>query len=85
MPQPDGSVRCEKKQVSFSSGQDDNVVVSPDPAGLDAEEIAHLQDLAAAGALAEFENEIKIQPSIRFAPVISVGHCSRFFVKDRFT
>ena len=73
VPQPDGSVRYEKKQVSFSSGQDDNVVVSPDPAGLDAEEIAQLQALAAAGALAEFENEIRIQPSIRFAPVISIG------------
>ena len=73
VPQPDGSVRYEKKQVAFSSGQDDNVVVSPDPAGLDAEEIAHLQDLAAAGALVEFENQIKIQPSIRFAPVISIG------------
>jgi len=71
--QPDGSVRYEKKQVGFSSGQDDNVIVSPDPAGLDAEDIAHLQDLAAAGALVEFENEIKIQPSIRFAPVISIG------------
>ena len=71
--EPDGSVRYEKKQIAFSSGQDDNVIVSPDPAGLDAEDIAHLQDLAAAGALVEFENEIKIQPSIRFAPVISIG------------
>ena len=73
VPQPDGSVRYEKKQVGFSSGRDDNVVVSPDPAGLDAEEIAHLRHLAAAGALAEFGNQIKIQPSIRFAPVIAVG------------
>ena len=73
VPQLDGSVRYEKKQVAFSSGQDDNVVVSPDPAGLDAEEIAHLQDLAAAGALVEFENQLKIQPSVRFAPVISIG------------
>ena len=71
--EPDGSVRYLKKQVAFSSGQDDNVVISPDPAGLDAEEIAHLQDIAAAGALVEFENQIKIQPSIRFAPVISIG------------
>ena len=69
----DGSVRYEKKQVAFSSGQDDNIIVSPNPTGLDAEEIAHLQDLAAAGALVEFENQIKIQPSIRFAPVISIG------------
>ncbi len=71
--QPDGSVRYEKKQVGFSSGQADNIIVSPDPAGLDAEEIAQLQHLAAAGALAEFENQIRIQPSIRFAPVIAVG------------
>ena len=71
--EPDGSVRYEKKQVAFSSGQDDTIVVSPNPAGLDAEDIAHLQALAAAGALAEFENQIKIQPAIRFAPVISVG------------
>ena len=69
----DGRVRYEKKQVAFSSGQDDNIIVSPNPTGLDAEEIAHLQDLAAAGALVEFENQIKIQPSIRFAPVISIG------------
>ena len=71
--QQDGSVRYEKKQVDFSSGRDENIVVSPDPAGLDAEEIAQLQHLAAEGALAEFENQVRIQPSIRFAPVISIG------------
>ena len=71
--QPDGTVRYEKKQVAFSSGQEDNIVISPDPAGLTTEEIAQLQDLAAAGALAEFGNRINVQPSIRFAPVISVG------------
>ena len=73
VPQPDGSVRYERKQVGFSSGWDDNIVISPDPAGLDAEEIKQLQHLAAEGALAEFENQIRIQPSIRFAPVIFVG------------
>ena len=71
--QLDGRVRYEKRQVNFSSGRGDAVVVSPDPTGLDAEEIAQLQHLAAAGALAEFGNQIKIQPSIRFAPVIAVG------------
>ena len=70
---PDGSVRYEKKQVAFSSGQAHNIIVSPNPAGLDAEEIAHLRNLAESGALAEFKNQIRIQPSIRFAPVISVG------------
>ena len=71
--QPDGSVRCEKKQVAFSSGQGDNIIISPDPAGLDDEAIACLRDLAAEGEFADFENQIRIQPSIRFAPVISVG------------
>ena len=69
----DGTVHYEKKQVAFSSGQDDNIIISPDPIGLTAEEIIQLQNLAEEGALAEFENQIKIQPSIRFAPVISVG------------
>ena len=82
--QPDGSVRYKKKQGGFSSGWDDNVVVSPDPAGLDAEEIAHLRDLAAAGALAAFENRIKIQPSIRFAPVIAVGALLTIFCQGPF-
>ena len=71
--QPDGTVRYEKKQVALSSGQEDNIVISPDPAGLTTEEIAQLQDLAAEGALAEFGNQINVQPSIRFAPVISIG------------
>ena len=71
--QPDGTVRYQKKQVGFSSGQDENVIISPNPSGLTLEEIAQLQDLAAAGAFAQFGNRINVQPSIRFAPVISVG------------
>ena len=71
--QLDGTARYEKKQVAFSSGQDDSIVISPDPAGLTTEEIAHLKDLAAEGAFAEFGNRINVQPSIRFAPVIAVG------------
>ena len=71
--QPDGTARYEKKQVGFSSGQDDNIIISPNPSGLTLEEIAQLRDLAAAGAFAQFGNRINVQPSIRFAPVISVG------------
>ena len=71
--QPDGTVRYQKKQVGFSSGQDDNIIISPNPSGLTLEEIAQLRDLAGAGAFAQFGNRINVQPSIRFAPVISVG------------
>ena len=73
VPQPDGSVHYEKKQVDFSSGRDDTIVIAPHPAGLDAEEIAYLRHLAAEGAFTEFGNRIKVQPAIRFAPVIAVG------------
>ena len=71
--QPDGTVRYEKQQVDISSGQGDNIVISPDPVGLTAEEIAQLQYLASEGAFAEFGNQINVQPSIRFAPVIAIG------------
>lgn len=71
--QPDGTMRYEKKQIEISSGQDDNIVISPDPAGLTTEEITQLQNLAAEGAFVEFGNRINVQPSIRFAPVISIG------------
>ena len=71
--QPDGTVHYEKQQVDFSSGQKDNIVISPDPIGLTTEEISELHNLAAEGAFAEFDNQINVQPSIRFAPVITVG------------
>ena len=71
--QPDGSVGYEKRQAEFSTAQDDKTLISPDPAGLTAQEIAQLQHLATAGAFAEFENRVNIQPSVRFAPVIFVG------------
>ena len=71
--QPDGSIRYEKRQVEFSRGRGENVVISPDPAGLTAEEVDQLQHLAGAGVFAEFGNQIKVQPAIRFAPIITVG------------
>ena len=67
IPQTDGSRRYEKRYVEFSSRHGSNTVIAPDPAGLTAAEIAHLQQLAAEGAFAEFGDQIKIQPSIRFA------------------
>lgn len=70
---PDGGVRHEKRQVAFSSHQSSDIVISPDPLGLKASEIVHLQHLAASGAFSEFKNRIRVQPSIPFAPVISMG------------
>ena len=71
--QTDGSTRYEKRQVEFSRGRGENVVISPDPAGLTAEEVDQLQHLTETDAFAEFGNQIKVQPAIRFAPIITVG------------
>lgn len=71
--QRDGSIRYEKRRVEFSRGQGENVVISPNPAGLTAEEVDRLQHLMRTGAFAEFGNQIKVQPAIRFAPIITVG------------
>ena len=73
MPGSDGTIRYGKQQVEFSSSRGENIVISPDPAGLTTEEITGLKQLAAVGAFAEFGNEIKVQPAVRFAPIISVG------------
>ena len=71
--QQNGSIRYEKRRAEFSRGWDKNVVISPDPAGLTAEEVDQLQRLTGAGVFAEFGNQIKVQPAIRFAPIITVG------------
>ena len=71
--QADGSSRYEKRQIEFSRGRGENVVISPDPVGLTDKEIEQLQHLTGTGAFAEFSNQIKVQPAIRFAPIITVG------------
>lgn len=69
----DGVVYYEKHQATFSSGISDNIIISPSARGLSKEKIAELKNLSDQGAFAKFENKIKIQPDICFAPVISIG------------
>ena len=69
----DGVVYYEKYQATFSSGISDNIIISPSARGLSKEKIAELKNLSDQGAFAKFENKIKIQPDICFAPVISIG------------
>lgn len=69
----DGVICYEKQQAAFSSGITDNIVISPSAVGLSKEEIAELKKLADQEAFTKYENKIRIQPDICFAPVISVG------------
>lgn len=69
----DSVVYYEKQQATFSTAITDNIIISPSATGLSEEEITELKNLADQGVFAKFENKIKIQPDICFAPVISIG------------
>jgi len=71
MEREDGTVHYEK-QMSKSERQGGELITT-DPVGLSAETIDELHGLAKADAFAHFDNKIRIQPSIRFAPVIAFG------------
>ena len=69
----DGSIYYEKRQVTFSSGITGNIIVTPSATGLSKETIEGLKKLADQGVFTKYGNQIKIQPDICFAPVITVG------------
>lgn len=71
MVQEDGTVHYEKQMSK--SAQQDSELITTDPVGLSAETIGELQGLVKADAFAHFDNKIRIQPSMRFAPVIAFG------------
>ena len=80
----DGRISYERRGVVFSSGHDENIIISPDPIGLDARLIAELQQLAAADAFANFGNQIRVQSAISFAPIITVGTALTIFCQGPF-
>lgn len=71
MEQEDGRVRYEK-QMDRNERQGAELVTT-DPVGLSAATISELQSLVQKNAFAHFDNKIRIQPAIRFAPVIAFG------------
>lgn len=71
MEQEDGCVYYEK-QMDRSERQGGELITT-DPVGLSAETISELQSLVKENAFVHFDNKIRIQPTIRFAPVIAFG------------
>ena len=71
MEQEDGRVYYEKQDSK--SKQQGGKLITTDPVGLSLETIGALRELANANAFAHFDNKIRIQPAIRFAPVIAFG------------
>lgn len=71
MEQEDGHVHYEK-QMDQNKRQGAELVTT-DPVGLSAETISELKSLVKENAFIHFDNKIRIQPAIRFAPVIAFG------------
>ena len=71
MEQEDGSISY-KKQMDKNERQGTELITT-DPVGLSAVTIRKLQNLVKQNAFAHFDNKIRIQPAIRFAPVIGFG------------
>ena len=71
MEQEDGCTYYEKR-MSRSERQGGKLITA-DPVGLSAETICELQSLVKENAFVHFDNKIRIQPAIRFAPVIAFG------------
>lgn len=78
----DGRVLYEK-QMDRNERQGAELITT-DPVGLSAETIKELQSLVKENAFAHFDNKIRIQPAIRFAPVIAFGGLLTILCKGPF-
>lgn len=68
-----GEVAYQKMGFSLPNVLNENVVLNTLSRALSKEKIAELKQLAQDGCFQEFENKIKIQQSLCFAPIILLG------------
>ena len=69
----DGEVAYQKTGFSLPNVLDENVVLTTLSHALSKEKIAELKQLAQDGCFEAFENKIRIQQSLCFAPIILLG------------
>ena len=69
----DGEVSYSKQGFALPNVLNSNIVLGTLPGGVSKEKAAELKQLAADGEFEDFENKIRIQHSLRFAPVICLG------------
>ena len=69
----DGDVAYSKQAFALPNVLNSNIVLGTLPGGVSAAKAAELKQLAEAGKFADFDNKIRIQRSLRFAPVICLG------------
>lgn len=63
----------ERKSAMFAGLDDESITVDVAPKGLSAQKVEELRRLAEEGSFLSFDNKLKIQQSMIFAPVISLG------------
>ena len=69
----DGEVVYSKQGFALPNVLNTNIVLGTLPGSVSEEKAAELKQLAAEGRFEDFDNTIRIQRSLRFAPVICLG------------
>ena len=69
----DGEITYSKEGFALPSVLNPNIVLGTLPGSVSEEKAAELKQLSAAGKFEDFDNKIRIQRSLRFAPMICLG------------
>ena len=70
---PHGEISYEKKEALMSGGLNRKVVLPMGTTALTEGKIDQLKELAASGKFENFDNRLRIQQAISFAPIILLG------------
>lgn len=68
-----GEVAYSKEGFALPNVLNSNIVIGTLPGGVSQEKAAELKQLSEDGRFEDFENKIRIQRALRFAPVICLG------------
>ena len=69
----DGEVTYSKEGFALPNVFNSNIILGTLPGGVSKEKVAELKQLSEEGEFEDFENKIRIQRSLRFAPVVFLG------------
>ena len=69
----DGEVTYDKQAFALPNVFNRNIVLGTLPGGVSKEKTAELKQLGEAGRFEDFDNKVRIQHTLRFAPVICLG------------
>ena len=69
----DGEITYSKEGFALPNVLNSNIILGTLPGGVSKEKAAELKQLSEEGKFEDFENKIRIQRSVHFAPVIFLG------------